>query len=319
MKLHPTVIRWGIPAIITLAASFALLAFAGGPHKQPAPDNHRDYHIANHSPDTIPTQKRNKVTREESGDRDLDKELQQLEKAKEQLEKVKNQDWADIQRKVEESMRNIDMDKIQQQVNEAVKKIDYEKINRQVQEALRKIDFDKIQRDIERSLDDVKKVDKEEIRQEIEKAKKQVQEALEKEEWKEDMKKAQLESREEVKKEMENAKRELAKVREEMKNQKFDLKKEMEQANVEIEKAKSALKGYQEMIYEMEKDGLLSTKEDYSIKYNDGELYINDKKQPQNVTDKYKKYFGKKTIAIKKQNGKMDINDHHKSSDTHLD
>jgi hypothetical protein len=65
----------------------------------------------------------------------------------------------------------------------------------------------------------------------------------------------------------------------------------------------------------MEKDGLLNTKEDYSIRYNDGELFINDKKQPQDVTDKYKKYLPKKNIAIKKEDGKMNIN-HHKSSDT---
>ena len=307
MKLHSSITRWGSPAVLALAGIVALLAFTGGPKQQPA--------IANHSQDTIPTPKRNKVTREENYNRDLDKELQQLDRAKEQLEKAKDQDWDDIERKVEESMHKIDMQKIQQQVEEATRKIDYEKINRQVQEALSKIDFDKIQRDIEQSLEDVKKVDKEAIKKEIENAKKQVKEAMEKEEWKEDMKKAQLESKEEVKKAMEDVKKEMAKVKEEMKDQKFNFKKDMEKAKVELDNAKSELKDYQDMIYEMEKDGLLSTKEDYSIRYNDGELFINDKKQPESVTDKYKKYIRKKNIAIKKEDGKMKI-EHHKSSDT---
>ena len=82
----------------------------------------------------------------------------------------------------------------------------------------------------------------------------------------------------------------------------------MDKARIEVGKATAEMKGYQEMIYEMEKDGLLNTKEDYSIEYRSGELFINDKKQPQSVTDKYNKYFKKKNIAIKKQDGKMKIN-----------
>ena len=163
MNFHQPFTRWGSLAIVSLAAVVTLLAFTGGPSQKP--------YIANNSQDTIP-QQRNKVTREEAGDRDLDKELKQLDKAKEQLNKLKDKDWDEISRKAEDAIRKIDMEKIQQQVEEAVKKIDYEKINRQVQEALRKIDFDKIQRDLDRSLADVKNVDREEIRREIEKSKK---------------------------------------------------------------------------------------------------------------------------------------------------
>jgi chromosome segregation ATPase len=309
MNLHQPFTRWGSLALLSLTAVVTLLAFNGAPAKQPA--------IANHTQDTLP-QKRNKITREETGDRDLDKELRQLDKAQEQMDKLKDKDWDEIQRKIEESIRKIDVEKIQQQVDDAVRKIDYEKINRQVQQALRKIDFDKIQRDIDQSLDDAKKIDRDEIRRELEKAKKQVKEALEKEDWKEEMKEAQQYNREEVKKELENAKKEMARAREEIKNQKFNFKKEMEKASVDIDKAKVELKGYQEMIYEMEKDGLLSTSADYTIEYKNSDLFINDKKQPQEVADKYKKYFSNKTIAIKKHDGKISIN-HQESSDTHSD
>jgi hypothetical protein len=68
----------------------------------------------------------------------------------------------------------------------------------------------------------------------------------------------------------------------------------------------------------MEKEGLLNTKDDYTIEYKDGDLFINDKKQSSDITDKYKKYFKQKKIAIKKVDGEMKI-DHLKISDTHLD
>jgi Asp-tRNA(Asn)/Glu-tRNA(Gln) amidotransferase A subunit family amidase len=132
------------------------------------------------------------------------------------------------------------------------------------------------------------------------------------------MKEAQKHSKEEVKKELENAKKELARAKEEMKHQKIDMKKELDHAKVGIDKAKAELKDYQEMIYDMEKDGLLNTKEDYSIEYKDGDLFINDKKQSQAVADKYKKYFKQKKIAIKKVDGEMKI-DHLNISDTHFD
>jgi len=309
MNLQQPFTRWGSLAIVSLTAVITLLSFTGGDAHHPA--------IVNRNQDTIP-QKRNKVTREATNDRDLDNELRQLDKAKEKLEELKDKDWEEIQRKVEESMRSIDAEKIQEQVDNAMRNIDYEKINRQITESLKKIDFDKIQRDLDQSLADVKKVDKEEIKRELEKARKQVQEAMDKEDWKEEMKQAQQYSREEVKKELENAKKELAKVKDELKDQKLNMKKELEKARTGIDKAKAELKDYQEMIYDMEKAGLLNTKEDYTIEYRSGDLFINDKKQPQEVTDKYKKYFHKKNIAIKKQDGKMNI-DHHEGSDTHLD
>jgi hypothetical protein len=310
MKLHQSLTRWGGLATLTLAGIIALLAFKNSPQQKPA--------IANQAQDTIPA-KRNKITREDVNDRrDLDKELRQLDNAQENIDRLKEKDWKEIERTVEESIRNIDLEKIQQQVEQAVRLVDYEKINRTVQEALQKIDFDKIQRDIDRSLAEVKNVDKEEIRQEIEKARLQVKEAMEKEEWKEDMKKTQKHSKEEVKKELENAKKELARVKEDMKHQKMDFKKELDKAKVDIDKTRTALKDYQEMIYDMEKEGLLNTKEDYTIEYKDGDLFINDKKQSSDITGKYKKYFKQKKIAIKKVDGEMKI-DHLKISDTHLD
>ncbi len=294
MKLNQPFIRWGS---LALAGSVVtLLAFTGGPQQQKA--------IANRTTDTLPTLKR-------ANDRDLDKELRQLDEAKEKLEQMKEKDWDQISRQVEETIYKIDFDKIQQQVDEAVKRIDVEKIHREVEESLRRIDFDKIQRDLDQ-------VNKEEVKREIEKARREVDNALRNQEWKEELKEAQRRSKDDVQKELENAKREMARVKEELKGQKFEFRKEMEKAHEEVGKAREEMKGYQEMIYAMEQNGLLNTKDNYSIEYKSGDLFINDKKQPQSVTDKYNKYFKKKNIAIKKQDGKMKIN-HQERSDTHID
>lgn len=316
MKLNHPFIRRG--SLVLAGSVVTLLAFTGGPKQTPPPVGYRDYAIAHHTTDTTPAQKRNKTTRENVYDRDLDKELQQLDEAKEKLEQMKDQNWDAIARQVEESIYKVDFDKIQQQVDEAVKRIDVEKMHRQVEESLRRIDFDKIQRDLDQSFDDAKRVNKEDIKREIENARREVDNALRNEEWKEELKEAQRHSRDDVQKELDKAKREMAKVRLEMKDQQFNFQKEMDKAREEVDKAAADMKGYQEMIYEMEKDGLLNTKEDYSIESRSGELFINDKKQPQAVTDKYSRYFKKKNIAIKKQDGKMKIN-HLEHSDTHTD
>lgn len=58
----------------------------------------------------------------------------------------------------------------------------------------------------------------------------------------------------------------------------------------------------------MEKDGLLNSKEDYKIDYQDGSLMINGKKQTQEVLDSYKSYLKKEDLHIKKEKGNFSIN-----------
>jgi hypothetical protein len=306
MKMQ-IVTRWALPGAIVMASAFALVAFEGGPHHKPA--------IANHYQDTIPSEKRNKTTRDEQFNRDFDKQLKQLDEAQDQIERLKQKDWDKMQRDIEESVRNIDIQKIQQQAIDAVQKIDFEKINSQIQASLQKIDFEKIKLQLDKSLESISKIDREAINKQLDEAQRQVKGALEKEEWTSELKKAQIIKKEELDKQMANVKKEMEKVREELKQQKFDMKKELEKARADIDKAKDEVKGYQQMIYDMEKDGLLNSKEDYSIDYKSGDLYINDKKQPADVTDKYKKYFKKNKIAIKKQNGDIQIR-HHDNSDS---
>jgi hypothetical protein len=107
---------------------------------------------------------------------------------------------------------------------------------------------------------------------------------------------------------MDKIRGELDKVRDDLKKQKIDLKLDMGKVREDLEKTKKELKAYQAMVYEMEKDGLLKTSTDYIIEYKDGALFINRVKQPDKVTEKYKKYFPKDGITIRKEKGEMNIN-----------
>jgi DNA repair exonuclease SbcCD ATPase subunit len=290
MKMHPSITRWGFPCAIIGATVFTLVAFTGAPKQNAV--------IVNHVQDTIP-------------EKDLDKELRQLDKAQEQLDKIKDKDWEKMERDVQESLKKIDLEKIQQQATAAMKQADLEKINAQIQESLKKIDFDKIQRELDQSMS---KIDKDQIARELDKARLQVDQALGKANWQQEFKNQKF-RQEEVEKQMANAQKQLEKAREDMKHQQFNFKQNIDKAKVDIDRTKEELKSYQEMIYDMEKDGLLNTKDDYTIEYKDGDLFINDKKQPQEVTDKYKKYFKENKTTIKKENGHIKINNnHHKNT-----
>ncbi|MGZ5255629.1 MAG: hypothetical protein ACXWCT_14555, partial [Flavitalea sp.] len=99
----------------------------------------------------------------------------------------------------------------------------------------------------------------------------------------------------------------MEKAKQEMKENKFDMENEIKNAKVEIENARKDLLGYQEMVYAMEEDGLLSTKQDYTIEHRNGEIIINGKPLNEASANKYKKYFKNKDLVIKKKDGKINI------------
>jgi hypothetical protein len=309
MKMQHSFPRWALAGTIILVIVLALAAWQTNPQQ----------HQMTGDPlqDTIPDKNRNKATRE-AGDRDLDKEMRQLEKASEDM---KSKDWEKMQRDIEESIKRIDIEKIQKQTREAVQRIEFEKVHKQIEESLSRIDFDKIQQQIDESMARASDINNKEIKEQLQKVKQQVKEVmkkevLEKQNWKEDLQKAHLLNKEQMEKQMSKLREDMDKVRENIKQEKFNFKKEMQKAHVELAKAKEEMKGYQEMIYAMEKEGLLNTNEDYTIEYKDGELYVNDKKQSAETTNRYKKYFKKDKITIKKEDGDMHIQH---NSDKHLD
>lgn len=66
----------------------------------------------------------------------------------------------------------------------------------------------------------------------------------------------------------------------------------MEKASEGIEAAKVELKRYKDFVNDLDKDGLINKDNGYRLEWkNDGSLYINGKKQPKEVSDKYHKYY----------------------------
>lgn len=190
-----------------------------------------------------------------------------------------------------------DLDKEMLQVSEEVKKIDVEAMLKNVDVSLKEMDLAKLSKDIELSLKDV---DVEKIMAEVqsslkdinwEKENAEVTEALK--EAKEEIAKAKVEiekvDMEEVKKELANARAEMEKSKAEI--AKIDVDKIMKEAKEGIDKAKEELSAIKTMFTEMEKDGLISSKEGFKIEYKNKDLYITGNKQKQSVTDKYRKYF----------------------------
>ena len=308
MKVRSTFFYWGIPAI-ALTLLIVLAAWVDNPQN---PQGNTSY-----QQDTIPTKKRIKSTRE-SGDKDLDKELRQLDKAKEELETLSDKDWDKIRREVEESIKNIDTDRIKREVEQSLKQVDMDRIQKEIEASLNKVDFNKIERDVEKAMKEVEitlnetdiKKELYKARKEIGKAKVEVEEQLKNKDWqKEVQEELQKVNSKEIEDAMENARKEMDRVKEDMNLEKLNMSKELDKARNEIDKASIELKGYQEMIYAMEKQGLLNTNADYKIEYRNGELRINGKKQTEATTNKYRKYFksNKDKTTITKENGNINI------------
>ena len=72
----------------------------------------------------------------------------------------------------------------------------------------------------------------------------------------------------------------------------------MKEAQQGITEAKEELKQAKAMFNEMEKEGLINQKDGFSIEFKDKDLYINGKKQDENVADKYRKYTKEKNFKI---------------------
>jgi len=204
----------------------------------------------------------------------------------------------------------IDMEKMQKELNESMKKLDMKKIQLDMEKVMRDVDFEKIQKEMEQSM---AKIDFGNIEKEMAKAmkefdaakiQKEVQESMQKVEWDKmkvefdkvkdiDMKKMQLD--------MEKMQAELSKIGP-------DIEKSLENAKVGIEKAKVEMKEYKEFVDGLEKDGLINKKEEYTIKHDNGELFINGKKVTDATYKKYKSFLDKrKKFTIEKSDDDFNI------------
>ena len=159
--------------------------------------------------------------------------------------------------KLDLNMKDLDL-KISKQVNDAIANIDMKKINKEVQENLKNVDLDKIKLEVDRSIknaqEQIKNIDMNKMKLQM----KELQNKF---------------NSDEFKKEIDHA---------------------MKGAKESMEKAKKDLQDIKDFTDQLQKDGLIDKQKGYSIEWkNGGELYINGKKQPKEISDKYKKYYKK--------------------------
>ena len=186
---------------------------------------------------------------------------------------IKKIDFAKIQKDIEASLKSVDMAKIMEDVNRSLKAVDMDKLMADVTSSLNDIDWSEKNEEIEKALKEAKR--------EIEKAKLEIRNI----------------DRDKIEKELDKARLEIEKSKSEI--DKLDLNKIMNEAREGIDKAKEELKLTKEMFNEMEKDGLINSKEGFTIEYKNKDLYIDGKKQSEKTTDKYRKYFKQDHFKIR--------------------
>lgn len=168
-------------------------------------------------------------------------------------------------------MKNFDFGKYQNAIDEAIKKVDVEKIATQVQESLKDIDWENMNKQMAETMkvSKLKMVDAE--------------------------------------KQMENAKANLQKQKAYMKlnagKMNTDIENALKNARKSIEGAKEELRNMKEFTKALEKDGLIDKSKPYKIEVKNDELYIDNKKQPKEISDKYRQYYKKSDFTIDMDEG----------------
>lgn len=217
--------------------------------------------------DTLPGQKTMTL-------KDLDKLQAELDKTlltvTRQLEKM---DFSKMKQDIEKALTEVNLEKIQLDVDRALKSIDLDKMQAEMRTSLREIDLNYKETEIEKAFA--------EARKEMEKAKKELKDI----------------DRKAIRKEIEKAKSDIEKAKREIDN--IDIDKIKTEVNAEISKAKTELKQTRDMLSEMEKEGLISSKNGFTIEYKNKDLYIDGKKQPKNTSDKYRRYFRGEHFKLK--------------------
>src|SRR5437764_1005068 len=137
--------------------------------------------------------------------------------------------------------------------------------------------------------------------EELEKSKAEVDRSIKEIEW--------PKINEEIRASLKDVHVDMEKIKTEVQHAIKEIEKSISVAHAGIEKARKELIGYKNFINELDKDGLINKKSNYTIKYKKGELFINDKKQPAEVVNKYHSYLnGHKDFTIKKEKDDFDIN-----------
>ena len=221
------------------------------------------------------------IPKKEKKIRDLDDVIDELNAVDFRMDMEK------MQKELNESMKNFDMKKMQLDMEKAMRDVDFQKIQKEIERSTAKIDFGNIEKEMARAMKEIDAI----------KIQKEVQESMQKIEW--DKMKAQFDKVKEI--DMSKMQLDMEKMQVELSKIGPEIEKSLENAKVEIEKAKVEMKEYKEFVDGLEKDGLINKKEEYTIKHDNDELFINGKKASDATYEKYKTFLDKrKKFTIEK-------------------
>jgi len=265
-------------AIITSAAWASheklLLPFPGQPL----------FHPQSAAKDSVPEKSKEKIKKEKERTADheyygdLDQALEELERALFNLKLVlKNRNWEKLNEDMMLDWKESALDMISGEVD-----------------AQMKVEWEKAERDMKKAMEEM---DKTINMQELMLAKDEAFRSSEMEKLQKELELSQL-----------NLQHDLAKMD-------LDLSRlgdELKDAQLNLEHAEVEMKNLKSFIDELKKDGLIKKGKEYDIKIENGVLFIDGKKQPDDVTDKYRKnekyrkFFEKDNNFSIKSDGKDD-------------
>ena len=185
-----------------------------------------------------------------------------------------------------DAMKDMDMNR---QIEMTLEQVNIDAIMKELAASLSKIDIAGLVADVKFSLDDMEWKNKNgEIKEAIEAAKQELENS-----------RAEFSNIDKagIKKELQEARTELEEARQELNE--INVQKIRQEAKVNIDEARLELQQTKALFRELDKDGLVNSKEGFTIEYKDSDLYINDIKQSQQVTGKYRKYINKNHFKIK--------------------
>ena len=243
----------------------------------------------------------------------LEEQIRQMEKAQQNLQRELSQkDWNKIEAEMENAIGRINTKEIEAQMQKAMAELDRSMARIDKEQLLRNIDLGKVQAELAKTqLELEKEFSKKDWQKEMKVAQEELQKAM-KEIKSIDQKqlKAELDrAKTEMKVNHEKLAQELELVKKEIKENKFKIRESLDEARKELEKTRRQYEGYHTMIGEMQKEGLITDPKNYSIEYSYGTLTINGNKQPDNITDRYRKNFSEKTILLKNENNRFSTED----------
>jgi hypothetical protein len=169
---------------------------------------------------------------------------------------------------IDEQMKKLDVEMKKMDIE--LKKLDLSQIGKDVEESLKKVDWEKINEEVKESLAAVDKVVMADVRKQLEA----------------------------VKAKMAVEKKQLDAVRINQDKIKVQVEEAMKDARKSMEAAKEEMKLTKEFIDMLQKDGIIDKSKTKRIEVRDGQLFIDGKKQPDELNDKYKSYYRKDNYSI---------------------